>query len=81
MGFEPQDSEWQEEYDEFHDDSVETLECPHCGREVYEDTDKCPHCGEWIMPLAARASSKSRIWIVGAILALLAMLVFLIRSL
>jgi hypothetical protein len=35
------------------DGEDETLDCPSCGRAVYEDTDRCPHCGDWIMPLAA----------------------------
>jgi len=41
---------------------AETLPCPSCGREVYEETQRCPHCGVWVTPGSAR--SRRPIWIV-----------------
>ncbi len=30
-------------YDE--DDAAETMVCPECGEDVYEDVEQCPSCG------------------------------------
>ena len=30
------------------DDEVETVACPACREEVYEEAQQCPHCGEYI---------------------------------
>ena len=30
------------------DDSSETVACPHCGAEMYEDSIRCPVCGEYV---------------------------------
>lgn len=35
-----------DEIEAFDDeDDADVVECPHCGREVYDDADRCPHCG------------------------------------
>ena len=76
MTFQDDDQEWQAEFEEFQDDQPEVLPCPSCGAEVYEETQRCPHCGEWIMPLAASARNRSRLWIAVVLLALIAILAF-----
>ena len=81
------EQEWEPElqdevYDEVHDEVFDEdddpggdqLPCPSCGAPVYDDTDRCPHCGDWIMPLASAARSKSWVWIVAAVLVVIAML-------
>ena len=30
------------------DEPAETLPCPNCGTEVYEDAPACPVCGEYV---------------------------------
>jgi hypothetical protein len=30
------------------DDSVDTVPCPHCGREVYDEAERCPYCEQYI---------------------------------
>ena len=72
------DQEWEAEFGEFQDAEPELLPCPSCGVEVYEETQRCPHCGEWITPLAASARSRSRLWIIAAILALIAIIAFVV---
>ena len=53
------DQRWFDESDELDDneypdedleddDLSETLPCPECGAEVYEDSERCPHCGHYI---------------------------------
>ena len=34
--------------DNFDDESTETVLCPNCGAEVYEDAIRCPVCGDYI---------------------------------
>jgi hypothetical protein len=54
------------------DGEEDQLPCPSCGNMVYDDTDRCPHCGDWVMPLAAAASSRSNwIWWTALIVAAL----------
>ncbi len=44
------------------DGSVDTLPCPNCRREIYDQTDYCPHCGAAIV---LKAASRPRaLWIV-----------------
>ncbi len=31
------------------DDSAETVACPQCGADVYEDAEQCPVCGNYIV--------------------------------
>jgi hypothetical protein len=46
-GDEIEDEEYPDEPSD-EDDSSDTLECPSCGEEVYEDAEQCPHCGQFI---------------------------------
>jgi len=32
-----------------HDES-ETLPCPVCGEEIFEDAERCPYCGQYVTP-------------------------------
>ena len=29
-------------------DGIDTIDCPHCGAEIYEESVSCPSCGTWI---------------------------------
>jgi len=46
--------------DDGNDD--DTIDCPHCGRPVYEDAPRCPHCGRWVEDDPSPATSRSRSW-------------------
>ncbi len=78
MTYDTDDQEWQEEFREFEGPESEMLPCPSCGAEVYEETQRCPHCGDWIMPLAGSTRRKRRVWIIAALLAIIAILAFVI---
>lgn len=40
-----------EDIEAFGDDAdTDVVECPHCGREVYDDADRCGHCGMNVAP-------------------------------
>jgi hypothetical protein len=61
------------------DEFAETIDCPHCGREVYESAEQCPKCGRylshedappgrkpwWILIAAALALAAALTWILG----------------
>ncbi len=34
--------------DDFADDASETVPCPYCGADVYEEAERCPACGKYI---------------------------------
>jgi len=41
------DAEWSEDPDD-SDEDTETVSCPKCGIDVYEDAPQCPLCGEYL---------------------------------
>lgn len=45
-------------YDE--DDESETVPCPDCGADVYEDAEQCPSCGQYI--IAGATSTSAYVW-------------------
>ena len=65
------DEDWVE--DEGGDsDENDLLHCPNCHKEVHEDTQQCPYCREWITPVDRRGTRNRWVWIVAAILLILA---------
>lgn len=52
----------------------DTVPCPHCGREVYEDAERCPYCENYISEEDTPPSSSRKPWwlIVGVLLCLYA---------
>lgn len=44
--------EWDDVDDDFDDggvdDGAELISCPHCGAEIYEDSEQCAICGEYV---------------------------------
>jgi len=61
-------SEWSDEdseQDDYGDDDVtETIPCPDCGAEVYEDAEQCPACGQYIVPANNALAGRPVWWIV-----------------
>jgi RNA polymerase subunit RPABC4/transcription elongation factor Spt4 len=33
--------------DEYDEEEVDTIVCPECGRDVYEESPSCPECGHF----------------------------------
>jgi hypothetical protein len=60
-------------------DEAGAIECPHCGREVYEWAEQCPHCGRYLSEEDAPRGRKPW-WILLAVaLALAAALTWMLR--
>jgi hypothetical protein len=55
------DEPQQADIDELGDDGSDTLACPSCGREIYEDSDRCPYCGNWVV-LCGSAECRRPWW-------------------
>ena len=49
-------------------DRSETVSCPSCCVDVYEDAEQCPSCGEWITSFHSPWQGRSTWWIVLGIL-------------
>lgn len=42
------DEEFPDSEDDADDESTDTLPCPHCRKDVVEDSPWCPHCGNYL---------------------------------
>jgi ribosomal protein L37E len=62
--------------DQDGDDFVDTIICPECGHQVYEEAPSCPSCGYFITAADRTGAGVARIGWVGVliVLALVAML-------
>jgi hypothetical protein len=44
------------------DDSDDLIECPYCGEQIYEGSERCPHCEKYLSE--EDAPSRKPLWIV-----------------
>jgi predicted nucleic acid-binding Zn ribbon protein len=70
------DEEWVDDQNDSEDD---LLTCPSCREPVHEDTQQCPHCGDWIIPVYPERPWKRALWLLAAILALIAIIIWAVR--
>jgi hypothetical protein len=74
------DDEWDDEEWPDDDDSSETVPCPHCGAEMYEDSIHCPVCGEYVThstsPMAGWPMWFAILGLVGVIALIVALIFF-----
>ena len=52
------------EDDDFYvdDDDSETVPCPDCGEDVYEDAERCPACGNYIVHTRPHIWANRPLW-------------------
>jgi hypothetical protein len=72
----PDDHEFPDE-DGLDEDVDETLPCPECGAEIYEDTPQCPHCGSFVTFSTHPFRGRSWWWIGLGVLGIVAVIVVL----
>ena len=80
------DNEWSDELqdyeypdeDDWDDDDSETVPCPRCGEQVYEDAPRCPNCDEYITHSRSVWHGRPLWWIALAMLAIFATTVVLV---
>jgi hypothetical protein len=67
------------EPDNRDDDDVETLPCPACGRQIYEEAEACPYCGEYVTHSTSVFAGKP-VWFVAlAVLGIVAVIAMLLH--
>lgn len=64
--------EYDEDYPDDEDDEENTIECPECGAEIFDDIDVCPVCGHAIIHSTNPWQGKSAWWIVLGLLGIIA---------
>lgn len=62
----------------YDDDGPATIPCPHCGKEVLEDSERCPYCETYWSQEDTPTNSRRGWWMVMAVLAILAVLMWII---
>lgn len=66
-----------EDWTDDSDDVADTLPCPNCGAQIYEDTEVCPVCGEYISHGSSAWSDKPAWWVTLGFLGIVAVIVVL----
>ncbi|MBL8826410.1 MAG: hypothetical protein JNM18_05455 [Planctomycetaceae bacterium] len=56
--------------DVYDSDDLELVPCPHCGSEIYEETERCPQCGEYVNQQARLGVNRPLWFIVTALVCL-----------
>jgi len=71
--------DYEDSVDAFDEDDefTETVACPSCGADVYEDAVQCPRCGEYITHSSNVWSDRPWWWIVLGLAGILAVIVAL----
>ncbi len=64
--------------DLWDEESTDTIECPACGADVYEDADQCPVCGEFLIPDTRVWAGKPTWWIALGMLGIIVLVAALI---
>ena len=57
----------------------DTLPCPLCGEEIYENADRCPICGEYVVGGVGRRPRGS-LWRIVLILISIALAIYIVRK-
>ena len=65
---------------DYGDNVEQSIDCPHCGRSIYEDSEQCPVCGQYLSEDDAPAAKKPWWIVIGALLCLYAVYIWLTRS-
>lgn len=74
------DDDWNDD-DEDDEDEDNTLPCPECGREVYDQADVCPWCGAFIIHSADNPwAGRSWWWIALGLLGIAAVIYVLMHT-
>lgn len=60
----------------YEDSEPAMVPCPHCGAEILEDSEQCPRCGQYLSREDSPPSSRSRVWVILLILALVAAVIW-----
>src|SRR5580700_1464096 len=62
----------------YDDDGPPTIPCPHCGKDILEDSERCPNCETYLSKEDAPSQPRSGLWMMVAIFALLVVLIWIL---
>jgi len=65
--FEPEEAD---SYAGDHEEDEPTISCPHCRKEIHEESEQCPHCHNYISQEDSPSARKPWWVILGALAAL-----------
>jgi len=68
------DEEFPDDEDNYDSDEVDTIPCPECGADVYEEAEQCPACGWYITSSSNPLSGRSWWWIALGMLGIIAVI-------
>jgi uncharacterized membrane protein YvbJ len=71
----PEDPDESDMDEDQGDEFAETMECPHCGRDVYDGVEQCPHCRQYLLHDHSHPSRKPH-WIIWTAVVLLAIIIY-----
>ncbi len=75
--------DWDDDPDDWPEDDdsgSDTVVCPNCGADVYEDAEQCPRCGEWITDSTHPLAGRSRWFVWAGLLGIAAVILTLILA-
>jgi len=69
------DYEYPDPPDDDDDDQVETVPCPECGAQVYEEAERCPYCGGYITSSTHPLKGRPLWWVVLGVLGVVGLVI------
>ena len=45
-----------------HHDREDTIPCPHCGKQIYDDSERCPYCENYLSEEEEGAQPARKPW-------------------
>lgn len=68
-----------DDFDDLPDDvPAETLPCPECGADIYEESEQCPVCGAYVTFDRSVWSNRSPVWVILGLAGVIAVVAALI---
>jgi predicted nucleic acid-binding Zn ribbon protein len=52
-------------------DATPLIDCPYCGKDIYEQNEWCPHCGNYITKEDQPTEASNRTWMFWTALAII----------
>jgi predicted amidophosphoribosyltransferase len=56
------------------DSAAETVPCPACGADIYEEAEQCPVCGEYVVHNSSALAGKPGWYLLLAVLGVIAVI-------
>lgn len=74
------DDEWDDnDWPDDSDDAAETIPCPSCRADIYEDAEQCPHCGDYVQHGTSAWDDKPVWWVLAGLAGIVAVILVLLQ--